>query len=57
MAAEAEGGSVGGAIVAQIAEDLLFLAGVLAGESGEGVGDDIAVMQVGHGWIAAHVQP
>ena len=40
-----------------LAQDFRFLARVLAGETGERVVDDVAVVQILHGWIAAHVEP
>lgn len=46
-----------GAIVAQVAQDIDFFAGVLAGEAGKGIGDDVTVVKVGHGWVAAHIEP
>ena len=57
-AADAQaGGRFCGAIVTQIAQDLLLLARILSGEPGECVGDDVAMMQVGHRRIAAHIEP
>ena len=38
-------------------QDFLLFARVLASQPGERVGDDVAVMQVGHRGIAAHIQP
>ena len=48
---------LGSARVTQLAEDVCFFAGVFDRETSERVSDDVAVMQVGHGRIAAHVEP
>ena len=48
---------IDGAIVSQVAQDLLLLAGILTGQPSKSIGDDVAVMQVLYGGVAAHVQP
>src|ERR1019366_403418 len=50
-------GRIDGAIATQLANDVLLLAGVLSGEPGERIGDDVAVVKLLHCWITAHVQP
>jgi len=46
-----------GAHVAQVAENLLFFAGILAGQMSQRIGDDVAVVQILHGGIAPHIHP
>jgi len=45
------------AVVAQVAQDFLLFARVLTRQPRERIGNDVAVVQVGHGRIASHVQP
>ena len=54
---ELAGSQVGCTVVTQFAEYLLFLAGILAGEPGKRISDNVAVMQPGDGRIAAHIEP
>ena len=51
------GKKVGGLKAAQIFDDLLLLSRILASQAGECVGDDVAVVQVLNGWIAAEIEP
>src|ERR1017187_473850 len=53
----AQAGRFGGAEVTKVTQNLDFLPGILAREPRERIGDDVAVVQVLYGWIAAHVQP
>ena len=47
----------GGDAGAHVATDFVLVTGVLAGEARECVGDDVGVVQIAEGRVAAHVQP
>ena len=50
-------GEIGSAVIPDIAEDIGLLSRVLTGETSQRIRDDVAVMEIGDCWVAAHVQP
>ena len=50
-------GQIGGAVIPYIAEDIGLLSRVLTGKASQRVSNDVAVMKIRDGWVAAHVQP